>query len=88
MRHILLFGAGKSANFLIKYLKELSESCRYTVTVADECLENARSKVGEHRFVKAAIANAENATERGNLIKQADIVYSCFNRTRKTWDCL
>ena len=76
MKHILLFGAGKSANFLIRYLKELSEACRYTVTVADECLENARSKVGEHRFVKAAIANAENQTERVNLIKQADIVIS------------
>ena len=76
MKHILLFGAGKSANFLIRYLKELSEACRYTVTVADECLENARSKVGEHRFVKAAIANAENQTERGKLIKQADIVIS------------
>lgn len=76
MKHILLFGAGKSAAFLIDYLKELATNFQYTVTVADENFENAQSKAGEHPFVKAAAANAENETERKNLIKEADVVIS------------
>ncbi len=75
MKHILLFGAGKSATFLIEYLKELATSSKYNVTVADENFENAQSKAGEHPFVKAACANAENETERRNLInKSQDVV--------------
>jgi len=76
MKQILLFGAGKSATVLIKYLKELSENHQYGVTIADACFENAQSKAGKHSFVKAAKANAENETERRNLIKQADVVIS------------
>lgn len=76
MKHILLFGAGKSATFLIEYLKELSTNFQYKVTVADENFENVQLKVGEHEFVKAVTANAENETERKNLIKQADVVIS------------
>jgi saccharopine dehydrogenase-like NADP-dependent oxidoreductase len=76
MKHILLFGAGKSATFLIEYLKELSTTFHYTVTVADESFENAQLKVGEHPFVKATMADAENETERRDLIKQADVVIS------------
>ncbi len=76
MKHILLFGAGKSATFLIEYLKQLATNFQYKVTVADENFENAQSKVGDHRLVKATSANAENETERRNLIEQADIVIS------------
>lgn len=76
MKHILLFGAGKSATVLIEYLKELAKSFKYQVTVADESFDNAYSKVGNQAFVKAVEANAEDETERRNLIKQADIVIS------------
>ncbi|WP_018615026.1 saccharopine dehydrogenase C-terminal domain-containing protein [Segetibacter koreensis] len=76
MKHILLFGAGKSATYLIEYLKEFSTTFQYNVTVADENFESVRSKVGEHPFVKAAEANAENETERKNLIQEADVVIS------------
>ena len=76
MKHILLFGAGKSATFLIEYLKDLASEFEYKVTVADQDVENVRIKVGEHPFVKAATANAENETERRNLVQQADVVIS------------
>lgn len=76
MKHILLFGAGKSAACLIEYLKELATHFHYTVTVADENFESAQSKVGEHLFVKAAAANAKDEMERRNLIQKADVVIS------------
>ncbi len=76
MKHILLFGAGKSATVLIDYLKQLATDYQYKVTVADGNLENAQSKVGEHALAKAVQANVENETERKELINAADVVIS------------
>ena len=76
MKHILLFGAGKSATVLIDYLKQLSTDENYNVTVADGNLENAQSKVGEHALVKAVEANVENESERKKLINASDVVIS------------
>lgn len=76
MKRILLFGAGKSAAFLIEYLKELATAEQYEVIVADANFENAQTKVGEHAFAKAVKVNAENDAERGDLIKEADVVIS------------
>ncbi|MBA4138887.1 MAG: saccharopine dehydrogenase NADP-binding domain-containing protein [Segetibacter sp.] len=76
MKHILLFGAGKSAAVLIGYLKDLATANAYQVTVADGNLETVQSKVGEHAFVKARQANVENEIERQSLIKPADVVIS------------
>jgi saccharopine dehydrogenase-like NADP-dependent oxidoreductase len=76
MKHILLFGAGKSATVLIEYLKDLSMEHQYYVTVADGNLENAQLKTGEHPFVKAVEANVEKLEERKCLIQVADVVIS------------
>lgn len=76
MKHILLFGAGKSATVLIDYLKQLSTEKNYIVTVADGNLEQAQSKVGNHSHVIAAKADVENNGQRKELIKQADVVIS------------
>ena len=76
MKHILLFGAGKSATFLVGYLNELAQTNQYLVTVADQSLENVEAKAANYPFIKAAEANAENESERRDLIKQADIVIS------------
>ncbi len=81
MKLILLLGAGKSSTVLIEYLKELAETYQYNVIVADGCLENAQSKAGKHPFIRAVEANAENETERINLIKQADVVISLLPPT-------
>ncbi len=76
MKHILLFGAGKSATVLIDYLKHLATANEFAVTVADGNLQTIQLKVGEHAFVKAKQANVEHELERQSLIKAADVVIS------------
>jgi len=81
MKHILLFGAGKSATVLIDYLKNLATSNKYEITVADGNPETVQSKVGAHAFVKAKHANVENEAERQSLINAADVVISLLPPT-------
>ncbi|MEP7318974.1 MAG: hypothetical protein ABI921_09530 [Panacibacter sp.] len=47
-KHIVLFGAGKSATVLIDYLKEIATENNWNVTVADSNLEAVQAKVGTH----------------------------------------
>lgn len=76
MKHILLFGAGKSATVLIDYLKDLATSYQYRVTIADQDFALAQSKAGNHAWVKASATNVENETERKNLVRDANLVIS------------
>lgn len=76
MKHILLFGAGKSATVLIDYLKEISVQNNYKVTVADAALSVAAEKVGDHINIKAVQVNVEIEKDRNDLIMQADVVIS------------
>jgi saccharopine dehydrogenase-like NADP-dependent oxidoreductase len=76
LKHIVLFGAGKSATVLIEYLKEIATENIWQVIVADANLESAQSKVGEHALVKAVAVNIENENERRELIEVADVVIS------------
>jgi saccharopine dehydrogenase-like NADP-dependent oxidoreductase len=76
MKHILLFGAGKSATVLIDYLKNISVSHQWKVTVADYEFSLAQSKVGEHPFVKAEQINILEEKARKVLIESSDIVIS------------
>ncbi|HRI20102.1 MAG TPA: saccharopine dehydrogenase C-terminal domain-containing protein [Panacibacter sp.] len=76
VKHIVLFGAGKSATVLIDYLKQLATEKMWKITVADSNLEAALSKTGSHPLVKAVQADIENDEERKALIINADIVIS------------
>ena len=76
LKHIVLFGAGKSATVLIDYLKNIATENIWKVTVADSNLEVVQAKVGEHDLVKPAQVNIENEDQRKALIAQADIVIS------------
>jgi len=76
MKHILLFGAGKSATVLIAYLKQVAIEKQWRVTIADVNLAAVRAKVGDHTLVKAVGISIENATERQLLIQEADVVIS------------
>jgi saccharopine dehydrogenase-like NADP-dependent oxidoreductase len=76
MKHILLFGAGKSATVLIDYLKELSTTHNYTVTIADGHADTLHQKVGDHPNVTAVHTHVENEFERHQLIRKADVVIS------------
>ncbi|HEX8462454.1 MAG TPA: saccharopine dehydrogenase C-terminal domain-containing protein [Segetibacter sp.] len=76
MKHILLFGAGKSATVLIDYLKELATENAYKVTIADSNLKSVQLKVGQHKLVEPAGIDVTNEVERRSLIKNADVVIS------------
>ena len=76
MQHILLIGAGKSATVLINYLKNLVQEKNWQLTVADNSLELAEKKIGNHTYSKAIQLNITNATERKKLIQQATLVIS------------
>ncbi len=76
MKHILLFGAGKSATVLIDYLKQTATEKQWRVTIADVNLAAVQAKVGDHALVKAVGISIENESERQLLIQQADVVIS------------
>jgi saccharopine dehydrogenase-like NADP-dependent oxidoreductase len=76
MKHIVLFGAGRSATVLIDYLKQTATDIVCKVTVADADLAMVEQKVGEHPLVKAAQVNIENSSQRKDLVQQADVVIS------------
>ena len=76
MKHIVLFGAGKSATVLIDYLNQLAATGVCGVTVADSNLAAVQLKLGVAPAAVAAQVNIENETERKALVQQADIVIS------------
>jgi saccharopine dehydrogenase-like NADP-dependent oxidoreductase len=76
MKHILLFGAGKSATVLIDYLKDTATEKQWQVTIADANLAAVQAKVGDHAWVRTAGVSIENETERKALVEKADVVIS------------
>lgn len=76
MKHIVLFGAGRSATVLIDYLKQVASDIVCRVTVADRDLAVVQSKVGDHPLVRAAAVNIDNEQQRKALVNDADVVIS------------
>ena len=75
-KHILVFGAGKSATCLIDYIIKEAGVNGWLVTVADNDLGLAQSKTGGQPRARAVSVNVENAAERNELVKASDIVIS------------
>jgi len=75
-KEILVFGAGKSATCLIDYIIKEAGIYKWQVTVADNDLALAASKVGQHPHAKAVSTNVENIAARNAIIQSADIVIS------------
>jgi saccharopine dehydrogenase-like NADP-dependent oxidoreductase len=75
-KQIIVFGAGKSATCLIDYIIKEAGSNNWLVTVADNDLALAKSKVKNQKNASAVSINVENAEQRNDLIKTADIVIS------------
>jgi saccharopine dehydrogenase (NADP+, L-glutamate forming) len=75
-KHIVLFGAGKSASVLIGFLKETAAKRRWKVTVADKDFSLAEAKTGQDAWVKPAVISIENEMQRHALIESADVVIS------------
>ena len=76
MTKILLFGAGKSATCLIRYLIRETASRGWELVVAESNLSLAQSKVGTAFHAKAVAIQVENEPERDALINDAAIVIS------------
>lgn len=76
MRKILIVGAGKSTSWLIKYLKDKSETENLEIIIGDISLENAQKMLENHAKARAISLDIFNEQERKEAIKNADIVIS------------
>ena len=81
MKHILLFGAGKSATVLIEYLKMLCVELTWKATVVDGSQSLLNEKIKGDINVTGVQANVENDELRNDLVQQADIVISMLPPT-------
>jgi len=76
MKKILLFGAGKSATSLIRYLLDVSAARGWQLVVAESNLELAQSKLGGAPQARAVAIDVRDAAARDALVAAADIVIS------------
>ncbi|MBS1664483.1 MAG: saccharopine dehydrogenase NADP-binding domain-containing protein [Bacteroidetes bacterium] len=76
MKQILLFGAGKSATSLIRYLIEVCASHSWQLVVAESNLALAQSKIGSAPQARAVQLSVEDEGERLRLVQGADVVIS------------
>jgi len=76
MKKIVLFGAGKSATVLIRYLLENAAVENWHLMVVDANYQMASEKIGDSLYGKVVPANINDEPERRKLVEQADIVIS------------
>ena len=76
MQQLLLFGAGKSATSLIRYLIGIAAGRDWRLIVAESNLALARSKIGDAPHARAVQVDVAGDDERNALVSQADIVIS------------
>jgi saccharopine dehydrogenase-like NADP-dependent oxidoreductase len=81
MTNILVFGAGKSSSYLIKYLLDQSSKFFWQITVADANINAALERIGNHNFGTACQLDIHQDELRKRLIKNADIVISMLPPT-------
>lgn len=76
MKHVLLFGAGKSATALIHYLLTNSDRENWKLTVVDADIALIQSKLKEHPNGVARSFDIHDAEKRRAAVREADIVLS------------
>ena len=76
MKKILLVGAGRTATSLVSYLKELAEEKDWEITVADQSLELAKQKAGNHPKIKAIKFDVFNDEQRKTEVSEANVIVS------------
>jgi saccharopine dehydrogenase-like NADP-dependent oxidoreductase len=76
MTNILVFGAGKSSSYLIRYLLEHASKYFWQVTVADANMNAALERIGDHSFGTACQVEIHEDELRKRLVSNADIVIS------------
>lgn len=81
MKNILVIGAGRTSSSLINYLLNKSAESGWFVAIADQSLELAEQKAGDHPRAKAIKFNVIDDDDRGTQIAKADIVVSLLPET-------
>lgn len=76
MRNILIFGAGRSAHVLIRYLLSESEKNNLQITVIDHKIDLVNQKVNGHKNGHPIELDIRNDEKRDLLISKSDIVIS------------
>jgi saccharopine dehydrogenase-like NADP-dependent oxidoreductase len=76
MKRILVFGAGRSAYFTIKYLAEHSEKKQWIITVSDALAENLEAVQHEFPEINVQQCDVRDEYSRKNLFRTQDIVIS------------
>jgi saccharopine dehydrogenase-like NADP-dependent oxidoreductase len=76
MRNILIFGAGKSTSYLIKYLLDKSYEEELHIIIADKNISYARKLIGDHENGQAIMLDISDKQARIEAIKNSDIVVS------------
>jgi saccharopine dehydrogenase-like NADP-dependent oxidoreductase len=76
LKHIVLFGAGKSSTFLIEYLVRQLPVYEWKLTVLDADRKAAQDKIGPSENAIAIEWRAENSDVRNAFVQSADIVIS------------
>ena len=76
MRNILIFGAGKSTSYLIKYLLDKSHEEELHIIIADKSISYARKLIGNHENGQAIMLDISDKQARIEAIKNSDIVVS------------
>jgi saccharopine dehydrogenase-like NADP-dependent oxidoreductase len=76
MQKILVLGAGLSTSYLIKYLLENASIHNWIITVADETISTAQSKINSNSYGIALTLNAADEDKRSELISQHDLIIS------------
>lgn len=81
MKNILVIGAGRTSSSLINYLLKKSKELDWAITVADQSLELAEHKVGNHPSGRAIKFNVLDDEQRSVQISKADLVVSLLPET-------
>jgi saccharopine dehydrogenase-like NADP-dependent oxidoreductase len=76
MAQFLLFGAGKSATSLIRYLIRVAAPRGWRVVVAENNLTLALSKIGSAACAQAVRVDVGNEVEMDRLVAESDVVIS------------
>lgn len=76
MKSIVVFGAGKSATYLIDYLTRICTEKNWILTIGDANAEAMEKKLVKSTVVFPVQVDVQNSLERNVLIKNADLVIS------------
>lgn len=81
MKQILLLGAGRSSGALIQYLLDHTDSQGFSLKIGDIDVQQASQKLKGHKHGSAFLFNVEDEIQRGDAIKNADLVISLLPPT-------